>query len=246
LQEFGYWTVMEQFFGLCMGIGVGLATVRLIRGRLVRPDEDSESWLLNGFSVFCLLGLLFAFNSRTVIAAWIKAETMPELTMGYSSVVVLWGCRVLALAWLLFAIVRVIRGKLNCLPQSPLGRSQALCVLATGMVLSLYLMLPGLPLPTALMFFAELGLGLGIVLCLPQQKLDTSVPEIQSTGRSETQSTEQFAAESPVWKLGWKHWALWCLVPVLLLLLARGVVDLKIPIKQIRFPIPLPDGRSVN
>ncbi|MCA9159820.1 MAG: hypothetical protein KDA72_15905, partial [Planctomycetales bacterium] len=234
LQEFGYWTVMEQFFGLCMGIGIGLAAVRLIRGRLARPDDESASPWLNGFSVFCLLGLLFAINSRTNIAAWLKAETMPELAMGYSSVGILWVCRVLALAWLLFAIVRVIRGKLDCLPPSAMGRSQTLCVLVTGMVLSLYLMLPGLPLPTVLMFFVALGIGLSIVLSLPKQELE------------EEAAGGQVAAEAPVWKLGWKHWGLWCLTPIVLLVLARGVMHLDIPVKQIRFPVPLPDGRPIN
>ncbi|MCC7335545.1 MAG: hypothetical protein IT422_10625 [Pirellulaceae bacterium] len=234
LQEFGYWTVMEQFFGLCMGVGVGLAAVRLIRGRLARPDDDSDSPWLNGFSVFCLLGLLFAINSRTNIAAWLKAETMPELAMGYSSVGILWVCRVLALAWLLFAIVRVIRGKLDCLPPSAMGRSQTLCVLVTGMVLSLYLMLPGLPLPTVLMFFVALGIGLAIVISLPKQEL-----EVEAAG-------VQVAADAPAWNLGWKHWGLWCLTPSALLLLARGVMHLDIPVKQIRFPVPLPDGRPIN
>ncbi|MCA9180068.1 MAG: hypothetical protein KDA51_01410 [Planctomycetales bacterium] len=234
LQEFGYWTVMEQFFGLCMGIGIGLAAVRLIRGRLARPDDESASPWLDGFAVFCLLGLLFAINSRTNIAAWLKAETMPELTMGYSSVGILWIFRVLALAWLLFAIVRVIRGKLDCLPPSALGRSQTLCVLVTGMVLSLYLMLPGLPLPTVLMFFVALGIGLSIVLSLPKQELE------------EEAAGGQVAADAPVWKLGWKHWGLWCLTPIVLLVLARGVMHLDIPVKQIRFPVPLPDGRPIN
>ena len=234
LQEFGYWTVMEQFFGLCMGIGVGLAAVRLIRGRIARPDEDSDSALLNGFSVFCLLGLLSAFNSRTIIAAWLKAETMPELTMGFSSVGVLWACRVLALAWLAFAIVRVTRGKLDCLPQSALGKSQTLCLLVTGMVLSLYLMLPGLPLPTVLMFFVAIGIGLAIVVSLPQQRPEDDAAPVP------------VAADSPAWNLGWKHWGLWCMAPVLLLLLARGVMRLEMPAKQIRFPVPLPDVRPVN
>lgn len=234
LQEFGYWTVMEQFFGLCMGIGVGLAAVRLIQGRLARPEEEGDSSLLNGFSVFCLLGLLFAFNSRTNIAAWLKAETMPELAMGYSSVGVLWLCRVLALAWLLMVIVRVIRGKLDCLPPSALGRSQAICVLVTSMVLSLYLMLPGLPLPTVLMFFLALGIGLAIVVSLPQQKLQ------------EEAIGAQVAADASRWNLGWKHWGLWCVTPIVLLLLARGVMQLDLPVKQIRFPVPLPDGRPFN
>lgn len=159
---------------------------------------------------------------------------MPELTMGYSSIGVLWTVRALALAWLLFAIVRVIRGKLDCLPQSALGRSQTLCLLVTGMVLSLYLMLPGLPLPTVLMFFVALGIGLTIVLCLPQQGLE------------EAATAEQVAADASTWNLGWKHWGLWCLAPVLLLLLARGVMHLEMPAKEIRFPIPLPASRPVN
>lgn len=234
LQEFGYWTVMEQFFGLCMGIGVGIAVVRLVRGRLARPDDESDSQLLNGFSVFCLLGLLFAFNSRTNIAAWLKAETIPELTMGYSSIGVLWVCRALALAWLLVAIRRVICGKLDCLPPSALGRSQSLCVLVTGMVLGLYLMLPSLPLPTALMFFVAIGIGLAIVVSLPKQKLEDEV------------FGGQVAADSPTWNLGWKHWGLWCLAPLMLLLLSRGVMHLDMPVKQIRFPVPLPDSRPIN
>lgn len=234
LQEFGYWTVMEQFFGLCMGLGVALGAVRLIRGGLARPEEDGSSQLFNGFAVFCLLGLLFAINARTNVGAWLKDGGLPSLTMGYSSVGVLWAFRIFALGLLLFAIVRVARGKLHCLPATALGRAQALCVLVIGMVLSLYLMLPGLPVPTVLMFFVALGIGVAIVLSLPERAVD------------EGPGGRQVGAESALWSLGWRHWGLWSLAPVVLLLLAYGAMHMELPVKQIRFPVPLPDSRPVN
>ena len=43
LQEFGYWTIMEQTLGGAMGFGISVAILRLIRGQLAAPVEDCPS-----------------------------------------------------------------------------------------------------------------------------------------------------------------------------------------------------------
>ena len=79
LQEFGYWTVMEQTFGGVMGFGIALAVLRLKHGQLEVPKEDSPGSWFNEFSVFILMGVLFAFNFRTnFFSFWIKSEQVPE------------------------------------------------------------------------------------------------------------------------------------------------------------------------
>jgi len=144
-----------------------------------------------------------------------------------------------------------------------LGRAQTLCVLVVGMVLSLYLMLPGLPLPTALMFFVAIAVGLTLVLGLPDPQVSKAATGLQADGnRASTTdaasdavtgegsggrvNTDATPADASRWRLGWRHWALWCLAPVVLLLLAQGAMQMELPVKQIRFPVPLPVSHSVN
>ena len=43
-------------------------------------------------------------------------------------------------------------------------------------------------------------------------------------------------AESRTWAVGWKHLALWALVPLIIGGLAWTTLKLEIPVKQIRFP----------
>ena len=89
--------------------------------------------------------------------------------------------------------------------------------------MAIYIMLPRTGLPTSLMFFAELGAGtLMILLC-------GRTPATVDPEKCQT-------AESMVWAVGWKHFALWALVPLLIGGLAWTTMQLEIPVKQIRFP----------
>lgn len=224
LQEFGYWTVMEQTFGGVMGLGIALAVLRLKHGQLEVPKEDSPNSWFNEFSAFILLGVLFAFNFRTnFFTFWIKSEQVPELVLGLPAGQILSGVVVMILLLLAVALYRQRRGDLDIVPQSAQGKTQLLTLLVIWMVMAIYIMLPRTGLPTSLMFFAELGIGtLMILLC-------GRIPATLDPEKSQT-------AESVVWAVGWKHLTLWALVPVLIGGLAWTTMQLEIPVKQIRFP----------
>ncbi len=224
LQEFGYWTVMEQTFGGVMGFGIALAVLRLKHGQLEAPKEDSPDSWFNEFSVFILLGVLFAFNFRTnFFTFWIKSEQVPELVLGLPAGQILSGVIVMILLLLAVALYRQRRGDLDIVPQTAQGKIQLLTLLVIWMVMAIYIMLPRTGLPTSLMFFAELGAGtLMILLC-------GRTPATVDPEKCQT-------AESMVWAVGWKHFALWALVPLLIGGLAWTTMQLEIPVKQIRFP----------
>lgn len=225
LKEFGAWTVMEQTFGYIMGFGVSLGIARLIQGRLTPPQEDSTKRLLNPFCVFVLLGPLFAFNFLTNLKHWQEFKLISELTMGVPTGYLLIAVVVMILLLLATALYRQQCGKLDLAPPSPLGKSQLLALLVIWMALAIYVLLPRIGFPTSLMFFAAIGLGTLFILLVNTQSLSVE---------SETVT----AASSPAWNLGWKHWILWFLAPVMIWVLATLTMGLKIPIKQFRFSKP--------
>ena len=226
LQEFGYWTVMEQTFGGVMGLGIALAVLRLKHGQLEEPKEDSPGSWFNEFSVFILMGVLFAFNFRTnFLSFWIKSEQVTELVLGLPSGQVLSGVVIMILLLLAVALHRHRKGYIDIVPQTAQGKIQLLTLLVIWMVMTIYIMLPRTGLPTSLMFFAELGLGTLMILF---------------SGRTPVTVPSELAqnAESPVWNVGWRHLVLWALVPLYLGSLAWMTIQLEIPAKQIRFPDP--------
>ena len=224
LQEFGYWTVMEQTFGGVMGFGIALAVLRLMRGHLDVPDEDSPGSWFNEFSVFILLGVMFAFNFRTnFFSFWIKSEELPKLILGLPAGQILSGVAVMILLLLAVALYRQRKGYLDIAPQTAHGKIQLLALLIIWMVMAIYIMLPRIGLPTSLMFFAELGIGTLMIL------LSGKTPVTVYPERAKN-------AESLTWAVGWKHLALWALVPLIIGGLAWTTLKLEIPVKQIRFP----------
>ena len=228
LQEFGYWTVMEQTFGYAMGLGVALGIVRLIRGQLKPAEEDSQGRWLNPFCVFVLIGVLFAFNFLTNYEHWMDAKAwasrpmvVPE-TLGLSSGWMLSWVVVMILGLLAVALYLQQTGKLQIAPESIVGRSKLLALIVIWMVMAIYIMLPRIGLPTSLMFFAAIGVGTLLILV---SSPDSMMPEL---------STSQ-SPDSAVWALGWKHWLLWALLPIVICGLASITMKLEIPTKQIRF-----------
>ena len=225
LQEFGAWTVMEQTFGYFMGFGVALGIVRLIRGQLIAPLEDSAGRLLNPFCVFVLMGLLFAFNFLTNVGHWKEHKLISDLTLGIQTGYVLIAVAAIVLLLLALALYRQQSGMLDLAPQSLLGKCQLLALLVIWMVMAIYFLLPRIGFPTSLMFIAAIGAG--TVLILGVENLPISIAPHNST-----------PADSLTWRLGWKHLVLWCTSPILIWGLATLTMELKIPIKQFRFSKP--------
>ncbi len=235
LQEFGYWTIMEQFFGGVMGAGMALGVLRLRRGRIVAPEEDVPPAAFNYLAAFVLLGMLFVFNSQTNIARLLKTDQIPHLTLGFDSHSVLIGVEIAVLGLLAFALWRVYQGKLHCYPQTEIARAQLLALVVVGMVVSLYLMLPGNALPTSLMIYGSLIVGGAMLVGAYNEPSPACREEMPSVGGELMNGA---LVNDRVWKLGWRHWLLWCFIPICLLALALATMQLEIPVRQFRFTSP--------
>ena len=223
LQEFGYWTIMEQTLGGAMALGISVAMVRLIRGHLVAPVEDSPSSWFDSFAVFILLGVVFAFNFKTNYLAWLKLNNVTNETLTLPSSMVMSSVAIGILVLLSAAIYRQRRGYLDLAPRTALGKVQLLALLMTWMVMAIYMLLPRVGLPTSLMFFAELMVGTLLLILVR----NNPVKPILGSERT---------ADSSHWKLGWGHAAFWVMVPLLIGGVAWMTLRLELPVKQIRFP----------
>ena len=214
LQEFGYWTIMEQIFGGAMGLGIGLALWRLIQGRLEPAEEDVPPGDLNSFAMFSLFGLLPIFNLMTNVDAWRKSGTIPEQALG---VPVGWILLGVGLVWLLMVLesLRLYRrGQLDSVPASVCGKARALALGICAMVWILYALLPSKGLPTSLLFIVSLSVGAWLILRVPSQASDWSATSWQSP-------------QSIAWRLTGGHLCLWLLAPFVLGLLAYATSHLQ-------------------
>ncbi len=222
LQEFGYWTIMEQTLGAMMGIGISLAAIRLIQGQVAAPVEDVPSSWFDSFALFILLGVLFAFNFRTNYASWLKTKMVSEETLNLPSGMVLSCIAMAVLCLLAFAIFRQKRGKLDLAPSTTLGKSQFLAILFLWMVMAIYMLLPRVGFPTSIMFFIELIAGTFLLLSVAPHPIRVS-------------SGSERGSDSTHWRLGRFHFLLWALVPFAIAGLAWLTMRLELPVKQIRF-----------
>ena len=207
LQEFGYWTIMEQIFGYGMGLGIGLAMLRLIRHNLALAEEDVPPGRLNGFAVLSLLGLIPVFNFLTIFRAWKQTNQLPELVLGQPVGYWLSSVAVVGLLLLAFALRLHGQGKLDIVPASPLGRAKLLTVLMIGLVSVLYLLLPSKGLPTSLMFVAALAISLPVILRVGPSPIDQHV-------------APSLPVDDPQWRLTWLHGVWWLAAPLIILVLA--------------------------
>jgi hypothetical protein len=216
LQEFGYWTIMEQIFGAFMGFGIAWGVVRLIRGGLEPSEEDVMPSHFNFFAVFSLFGLIPVFNLITNFSAWRKAEVVPELVLGIPSGWILSG---VAVVWLILVgeALRLYRaGRLDVVPSSTVGKARWLALAMCVLVLTLYALLPAKGLPTSLCFIASLFVSAWLLLHASTQPMDLMARESRSP-------------QSAAWRLSWGHGFFWLAAPILICLLAYATTQLNIP-----------------
>lgn len=219
LQEFGYWTLMEQIFGACMGLGMGLAVWRLVRGQLKPAEEDIASANFNTFAVFSLLGLIPVFNLITNVAAWRKEGLVPELVLGLPAGWILTGVGMVWLVLLWESLRLYRRGELDVVPGTTLGKARSLALAMSALVMVLYALLPAKGLPTSLCFVAALSVAAWLLLRVPREPVGLV-------------EGETHGPESEVWRLTWRHGLFWLAAPIAICLFAYATTLLNIPGKN--------------
>jgi hypothetical protein len=214
LKEVNHWTLMEQTFGYCMGLAAALGIAKLVRHHLSPPVEDHHRGWLNWVAAWALFGLLIVFNAGTNYRRWQELELIkPEILQMPAGIILTF----IAVAWLLFvawALAAQRFGWVDLLPASSKGKAQLIALLMMVTVFSLYVMLPSLSLPTALMFIGALAVGgLGVL-----HAGSIGVPAVQGLQDRPT-DCQYAAAEDDCWRLGWP----WLIAILVMLLLQLGL-----------------------
>jgi len=236
------WRLMEQFFGLVMGLGTGIAVLKLAAHEVAQPEEgDASPGSLNAVALLVLFPGILGLNFRNNIQGWLKyGENRPdpilaERTLGVPTLA--WFILVGVLGTLLlgWAFRRHRRAPLPVVPGHPLGRGQLvfLVFLWLSVAAAFSQKVPWLAGPGA--FFSQFTFGIlalactFVVLSVPSSAIEVALPDPPSHRH---------------WRLGGVYWALWIAVPVIILLLTQAAVTVHpepIPGSHYRFTGPQVD-----
>lgn len=228
LQQFNYWTVMEQTLGLAMGLGVAIGFCRLIRGRLAPPDEDDDRGWTNEFAILLMLGPMLWDNLVRNSGEWIKNGKFnrrgddPFPDFGVSAETWLMLLSALLTGILIYGMIRNRRHPLPMLPATWAGRSQLFALFLMWLILGIYFTLNTVHVANMSMFTISATVASLIVLSIPSTGI---VPEPASS----------VSPEASQWLPGMRHWLLWFIAPFLLWGLARATVELDLKPIHTRF-----------
>ena len=121
-----WWKIMEQSFGLIMGLGVGLAFSQLrFSTSEIKDEEPAFDWG-KGFGVFFLLVAMTYVNLEKNVTSWLKNGMIENNMFGLSAH--FW----FDVSYVLLSIVIIVfllsanRKKLALLPESSVGKGQLL------------------------------------------------------------------------------------------------------------------------
>jgi hypothetical protein len=212
LQGLNSWKWMEQLFGLVMGYGAALGFARVARERLAAPLEDEAPSSLRSVSLLFLLVVIWWQTLPRNVRAWSESGHLAE---GALSIAPRHWALIVALlltAAVVWAIARYRRGGLALVPATAFGRAQLLFLLILWIAVVAAFTQAFPAMKTRGVLFVHLTFWLTalactlIVLALSANAIVVKEPMPPEDGR---------------WRPGWKHWALWALVPVLIFVLAR-------------------------
>jgi len=223
--QFFTWTMMEQFFGYCMGFGVALGVVKLVSKKLVAPKEDVSTMPSNLFSVFFLFGPLMYINFQKHIKDWPKHNKIASDLLGFDLAFWYPAIGLAYMGIILYALYLIKQGRLNIMPATRLGKAQLLALLVILCVLMMYLLLPHVGHANLFLFLLAIAIGLIIILRTPETPI--VVPEGKGT-----------SPESTTWIPGFGHWLLYLVSPLVLYGLASATMQFGMDQKQYRFPQP--------
>ncbi len=222
LQNFGFWTLMKQFLGASLGLGIGYGLLRLINRNLSPTQDDRSETHLEDFSLFFLFGPLICFNFKPILNNRIRAGQIPPTLFGSS--IHNWGLflAIILMALLAYTIFLARKKKLGIIPADRLGKAQLLGILVNSTFLLLYLLNPSVHIPNLTLCLTGIVMTHLMIIRTPNQPIQ--IPK------------NSIPAESSIWNPGWKHWILWLAVPILLWFVAKSTVEMDIKPVNFRYP----------
>jgi hypothetical protein len=213
------WRTAEFSFGFFMGIAIALGVLRLQRGGLAAPIEDTDRSWLDAFAVFAMLIALPWANFRRHFARVLAGSDRTDaLDFLYLSAEVWYALLMVALsAPLLFALHRYRKGDRTLVPQTAIGKAAQLALIVIWMNLAAQL-LDG--------YMSRASLLGNLTIWLPA--VITTMFIIGFAVRRGGEATDEGAPpDDPCWRIGWKYAALCLCVPLLVLGVAWGSVSIQ-------------------
>ncbi|MCA9038834.1 MAG: hypothetical protein KDA65_00665 [Planctomycetaceae bacterium] len=230
LQEFGYWTVMEQLFGCLMGFGTALGLIRLVNKGLAPPAEDTSSKSIDIFSLFFVFGMLLVFNFKKPLTVWLRESDISGILFTFPTGNWALPVTILYLSVLLYFLSRLHSGKLAMVPATHLGQAQLQAFLINLAVLLMYLLIGQISSTNLFTFLSAITIGLLILFSVDLKPVD-----IQNA---------HLPAESFTWFPGPLHWLLWAASPFVLWGIATITIQFGMKQNQYRFPEDAPPPKE--
>lgn len=217
-QELSPWKHAEEAFGFFMGLGVAMAAVRLLNGRLAATAEDVDRQPLDVFSVFVLMVVMMWMNLWKNVRDWehryhlfpdepffwLKPPFPQFDAADYFLVVgLLWTAAVL------YGLNSYRRGMMPLAPVSAFGRAGLVFALIFVVSLAGTVSLMVASYTRISTVFSDISMmtlsGIAIWMLLTRSR------EASLAGEPETPGV---SPSDPSWKTGWGYIAVWCWVPV--------------------------------
>ena len=234
LRGFDHWKWTEQSFGLIMGLGVSLGLLRLLRGNLAveNHDEPRRRQLNLVGAFFLLVGMQWMYLRHNVYAwkkepiGFLTDEPLfgvpgPQWFAILGAALSLLACRAL---WLHY------RNRLPLAPASKLGRGQFI-FLFVMYASNIAVFTKAIDhMQSKGMLFVHGSFWVSCFICTWLMLKGKPVHHWSDQ--------EEVSPEDARWKLGWKHWLLWVLCPLLILTISAVTMkmhDAPIPGSRLRF-----------
>ncbi|HOE11695.1 MAG TPA: formylglycine-generating enzyme family protein [bacterium] len=223
LKLLGGWKTTEQGFGLLMGLGVAFGILRLLRGRLPPPEEDTDERKLNELSTLGLLVPILWFNLHKNIDRWIENQDIisHDLLFGFSARAWYDLIFILLCALVIYAVFRNRRSPLAFIPATDFGTGQLLYLFYLTVTLVGAFMLNFVEMKYLMRVWVECTFWITCVLCawlVVRMGAGVSPPTFPDMPSGPVAVTDRS------WKLGVLHWIVWIAVPIIMLLLTEATL----------------------
>jgi hypothetical protein len=204
------WRMAEVSFGFFMGLAIALGALRLLRGGLAPPEEDSDRAASDVFAVFMMIVALTWINFRRHFARVLQQSGPPEdtafLGLEAGSWYVLIG--VIMTVPVLYALYWYRRGDRALVPQSAFGKGTVVTLLLVWMTVAAQL-LDGYPSRNSIIANLCLWLPAAVASCL-------LISFMRRANQAVVPGDADVSPSDPRWRVGPRYVLLCALAPVFL------------------------------
>ena len=216
LGKVGSWIWAEYAFGFFMGMGVAYAAVRLLRVGLRPPEEDCDRAPSDQFAAFVILIAIPAMNLRGNVDEWNRRYDLflDTPVAGLHSATWFYLVGLLLLGAAVYALWMLRRGTLPCIPRTTFEKGFLLAMLCLAINQAGRAMHRFPEWNTTQQIAGDISMWLFAIATGWMLLMRSNDRFTATAGPADGPTTAD-----PTWRVGWRYWLVWAMVPVYLLLL---------------------------